>query len=215
MCLSHSLGTKKEGTIMNNKLTNKLTYTIVEKRGETYDSYRYGGYDLTTQKTLAQSLVDACASDRALAGGLYATCAALVDIARNLGYALSRAVIDCIADPVISAAYDAVQTASANVATIRRQLTRAQRDADRLAYIPTAGLGGTADERDARERALKAALVDARERISVLSSRLADAQAIHRDTLAKLTIAEHAYYDAHAHAKKNATETNNNNNNNN
>lgn len=186
---------------------DKLTYTIVEKKGETFDSYRFGGFNLTEKKTLAQALVDACASDKALAGGLFATCAALVDIARNCGYILSRAVIDCITNPAISAAYDAVCTASDNMATIKKQLARAKRDAERLAYIPTTGLGGTADEKSARERALMAALVDTREYINTLAAKLADAQNAHRDALVKLTTAERAYYDENA--KKNATENSN------
>lgn len=190
---------------------DKVTFTIVEKKGETFDSYRFGGYNLTEKKTLAQALVDACASDKALARGLFVTCAALVDIARNCGYILSRAVIDCITNPAMSAAYDAVCTASDNVATIRKQLARAKRDAERLAYIPTAGLGGTADEKSARERALMAALVDTREYINTLATKLADAQKIHRNALAKLTTAERAYYDENA--KKNENNNNNNNNN--
>lgn len=186
---------------------DKLTYTVVEKKGETFDSFRFGGFNLTLGKVLAQSLVDTASPEKALAGGLFATCAALVDIARNCGYILSCAVIDCVTNPIISAAYDAVCTASDKVGTIRKQLARAKRDAERLAYIPTAGLGGTADEKDARERALMAALVDTREYINTLTAKLADAQANHRDALAKLTMAERAYYDENA--KKNATENTN------
>lgn len=188
----------------------KITYTIVEKKGETFDTFRFGGFNLTEKKTLAQALVDACASDKALAGGLYATCAALVDIARKCGYVLSRAVIDCFSNPVISATYDIVLTAADNVAAIKKQLARAKRDAERLAYIPTTGLGGNADEKDARERALMAALVDIREHINTLTAKLADAQAAHRDALAKLTTAERSYYEENA--KKNENNNNNNNN---
>lgn len=190
----------------------KITYTIVEKKGETFDTFRFGGFNLSLGKTLAQSLVDACASDKALAGGLYATCAALVDIARKCGFLLSRAVVDCFSNPIISATYDAVLAASDNVATFKKQLARAKRDAERLAYIPTTGMGGNADEKDARERALAAALVDTRKYINTITAKLADAQKAHRDALAKLTTAERAYYEENA--KKNATDNNNNNNNN-
>lgn len=198
---------KKEGKIMD-----KLTFTIVEKKGETFDTFRFGGYNLTEKKTLAQALVDACATDKALAGGLFATCAALVDIARKSGYILSRAVIDCFSNSVISATYDIVLTAADNVATIKKQLARAKRDAERLAYIPTAGLGGTADEKDARERALAAALVDIRGYINTLTAKLADAQKAHRDALDKLVKLERAFYEENA--KRNATDNNNDNKNN-
>lgn len=194
----------------------KITYTIVEKKGETFDTFRFGGFNLSLGKTLAQSFVDACASDKALAGGLFATCAALVDIARNCGYILSRAVIDCFSNPIISAAYDTVLVTADKMAAIKKQLARAKRDAERLAYIPTTGLGGTADEKSARERALNAALVGARGDINILTAELSDAQKAHRDALDKLTKAERAYYEENAkkNAKKNENNNNENNNNN-
>lgn len=191
----------------------KITYTIVEKKGETFDTFRFGGFNLTLGKTLAQSFVDACATDKALAGGFYVTCAALVDIARKCGFLLSSAVIDCVTNPAITAAFDAVCAAGDKVATIKRQLTRAKHDEERLAYIPATGLGGTADERKAREQALLATLVDTRVYINNLTTKLSDAQKAHRDAIAELTEAERAYYEENA--KKNAKKNENNNNNNN
>lgn len=191
---------------------DKITYTIVEKKGETFDTFRFGGFNLSLGKTLAQSFVDTCAADKALAGGFYVTCAALVDIARKCGFLLSSAVIDCVTNPAICAAFDAVCAASDKVATIKRQLARAKKDAERLAYIPATGLGGTVDERKAREKSLMAALVDTREYINSLSDNLTMAQEDYKKALAKLTTAERAYYEANA--KKNAKKSENNNNNN-
>jgi hypothetical protein len=192
---------------------DKLTYTAVEKKGDNFATFRFGGYNLTTGKTLAQSLIDNASSDKALAGGLYTTCAALVDIARERGYLLSSAVVACIASEDIRNSADAVARAADKLATLRKHLARAKREANRLAYLPIKGLGGNADEQTAREKALSVALLSIRASIAAINGDIETASADYRAAVDNLHNAERHYYEANA--KKNAEKNNNNNNDNN
>ena len=185
---------------------DKLTFTAVEKKGDMFATFRFGGFNLTTGKTLAQSLIDDASPDKAIAGGLYATCAALVDIARERGYLLSSAVIACVYDENIRDCADHVAKCADRLATLRKRLTRAKRDADRLAYLPVKGMGGNADEQKAREKSLMVALQAIRARIAVITEDIETANADYRVSVDMLHNAECAYYEANA--KKNATKKN-------
>lgn len=196
---------------------DKLTFTAVEKKGDVFATFRFGGFNLTTGKTLAQSLIDNASSDKALAGGLYATCAALVDIARERGYLLSSAVVACVSDGDIRSSADEVARTGDRLATLRKRLTRAKREAERLAYLPVKGLGGNADEQKAREKALSVALLSIRASITAINEDIETATADYRGAVDNLRSAERAYYEANAkkNAKKNENNNNNNENNNN
>lgn len=198
---------------------DKITYTAVEKRGDAFATFRFGGFNLTAGKTLAQSLIDNASPDKALAGGLYATCAALVDIARERGYILSSAVVACVSNDDIRSSADEVARTGDRLATLRKRLTRAKREAERLAYLPVKGLGGNADEQKAREKALATALLSVRASIAAINEDIETASADYRAAVDNLRSAERAYYEENA--KKNATKKNgadndaaNNNNNN-
>lgn len=210
------MGTKRKEDTMD-----KLTFTAVEKKGDMFATFRFGGFNLTTGKTLAQSLIDNASPDKALVGGLYATCAALVDIARERGYILSSAVVACVSDGDIRNCADEVAKSADKLATLRKRLTRAKRESERLAYLPVKGLGGNADEQKAREKALSVALLSIRASIAALNGDIETASADYRTAVDNLRSAERAYYEANAkkNAKKNgadndATNTNTNNNNN-
>ena len=190
---------------------DKITYTIVEKKGDVFAAFRFGGFNLTAGKTLAQSLVDDASSDKALVGGLYATCAALVDIARERGYLLSSAVVACVSDGDIRSCADEVARTGDRLATLRKSLVRAKREAERLAYIPTTGLGGNANEQEAREKSLMAALQAIRESITAINGDIETASADYRTAVGNLQNAEREYYEENA--KKNAKKNNNNHNN--
>jgi len=189
---------------------DKLTYTAVEKKGDNFATFRFGGYNLTTGKTLAQSLIDNASSDKALAGGLYATCAALVDIARERGYLLSSAVVACVSSEDIRNSADEVARTADQLATLRKRLARAKRESERLAYLPVKGLGGNADEQKAREKALSVALLSIRASITAINGDIEAASADYRTAVDNLHNAERHYYEANA--KKNAEKNENNNN---
>lgn len=195
---------------------DKITYTAVEKKGDTFATFRFGGFNLTTGKTLAQSLIDNASSDKALAGGLYATCAALVDIARERGYLLSSAVVACVSNGDIRSSADEVARTGDRLATLRKRLSRAKREAERLAYLPVKGLGGNADEQKAREKALSVALLSIRASIAAINEDIETASADYRAAVDNLRSAERAYYEENAkkNAKKNENNNNENNNNN-
>lgn len=177
---------------------DKLTYTIVEKKGNTFDSFRFGGFNLTLGKVLAQSLVDTASPEKALAGGLYATCAALIDISRKCGYFLSSSVVLCVTDTVIRSCVANVTKCADYVSEIRRNLNRAKSDAERLAYLPVKGLGGNADEQKKRETALQKALEAQRDTVSSLNEELETALSEYRDAVAHLRDAERRFYDEHS-----------------
>ena len=191
---------------------DKLTFTAVEKKGDVFATFRFGGFNLTTGKTLAQTLIDNASPDKALAGGLYATCAALVDIARERGYLLSSAVVACVSNGDIRASADEVARTTDRLATLRKRLTRAKREAERLAYLPIKGLGGSADEQKAREKALSVALLSIRASIAAINEDIETASADYRAAVDNLRSAERAYYEENA--KKNAKKNDNNNENN-
>ena len=194
---------------------DKITFTAVEKKGDAFATFRFGGFNLTTGKTLAQSLIDNASSDKAIAGGLYATCAALVDIARERGYLLSSAVVACVSDGDIRSSADGVARTGDRLATLRKRLTRAKREAERLAYLPVKGLGGNADEQKAREKALSVTLLSIRASITAINEDIETASADYRAAVDNLRSAERAYYEANAKKNEKKNENNNNNNENN
>lgn len=191
---------------------DKLTYTVVEKKGNTFDSFRFGGFNLTLGKVLAQSLVDTASPEKALAGGLYATCAALIDISRKCGYFLSSSVVLCVTDSVIRSCVANVTQCADYVSEIRRNLNRAKSDAERLAYLPVKGLGGNADEQKKRETALQKALQAQRDIIASLNEELEGATIEYRNAVAKLRDAERRFYDEHSKKGDNSNADNSNSN---
>lgn len=135
---------------------NKITYTIITKDGDKFETFGFGGFDLTEGKTLAQSLVDGASKEKARKLGFYAACCALVDLARRADYAVSSKIPLALSDEQLAKAVNVYNTVADLYAAEKRALTRLSNTSERLHAVRV--LGGRIEEIDARLHSLSQAI---------------------------------------------------------
>lgn len=127
---------------------NKITYTILTKDGDDFKTFGFGGYDLSEGKTLAQSLVETASKEKARKLGFYAACAALADLAKRAGYAISSKIARALSDERLATAVSDYEEVLDYYAAEKHTLARLAKTSERLHTVR--GFGGRIEEIDER-----------------------------------------------------------------